>query len=182
MKRFFIALRSHDGSGAVAAIIANGTYGEVNHSSIEFVNDGIVIEAHIKQGVVIRPASTDQPKDIVHRFVFAVTEEEYTAALEFARKQKDKPYDKATIVRFIPGLRRLVKADREESGRWICSELAEAILRKANVGTVRDAIKAETVSPQDQFKSIRCQIGVEFGPMMYQRIEQGVVTEERHAA
>jgi hypothetical protein len=178
VKRFFIALRSHDGSGVVASIIANGTYGEVNHSSIEFVNDRIVVEAHIKQGVIVRPAETDGKVDTIHRFVFAVTEEEYTAALEFAREQAGKPYDKAAIIRFIPGLRRFVKSDREEGGRWICSELAEAILRKAGLGTVRADIKAESVSPQDQFKSIRCDYRFSEGPEIYARIEKGVVTNE----
>lgn len=169
----YIALRSHDGSGVVASIISNGTYGEVNHSSIEFVNDRLVVEAHIKNGVVFRSVETDGKNDIVHKFFFAVSDEEYTASFAFAKDQKDKPYDKAAIIRFIPGIRRLVKADREEGGRWICSELAEVILRKAGKPTVRLDIKAESVSPQDQFKSVRCEIADKSGPAVYERIDKG---------
>jgi hypothetical protein len=177
----YIALRSHDGSGVVASIISNGTYGEVNHSSIEFVNDRLVVEAHAKAGVRVRAVETDGKNETVHRFVFVVSDEEYAEARTFAQAQNGKPYDKAAIIRFIPGIRRLVKADREESGRWICSELAEQIMRKANIPTQRRDILAETVDPVDQFKSGRCDLTMPFGPVMYERIVKGAIIETKYA-
>jgi hypothetical protein len=175
-----IALRSQDGSGFVSSIIAQGTYGEVNHTSIEFVDDGVVIEAHAKNGVTERPSLGHGLGDVVHRFSFAVPDEEYAEALAFAREQVGKPYDRRAIIRFIPGLRNLVKSDREASGRWICSELGEVVLRKAGRPTVRKDIKAESVSPQDQFKSIRCDLSMTYGgPFLYQRIVKGQIVESR---
>ncbi len=181
MKTWYIALRSHDGSGWVSSLIAQGTYGEVNHSSIEFVNDGVVIEAHAKKGVTIRPSTGHGTGDLVHRFVFAVSKEEYDMAFAFAKAQVGKAYDKAAIVRFVPFLRNLVKSDREESGRWICSELAEVVLRKANLGTVRVG-KVESVSPQKQFDSIRCDVKSSFGPIMYEVIDRGALRDTQYRA
>ena len=172
-----IALRSHDGSGWVSSLIAQGTYGEVNHSSIEFVEDGIVIEAHAKNGVVERSVAGHGKGDVVHRFVFPVSDEEYASALTFAREQVGKKYDNRAIIRFVPFLRNAVPADREEYGRWICSELAEVIMRKANIPTQRRDYRADKVSPQDQFKSIRCELGSWFGPFCYERLVRGVLDE-----
>lgn len=164
----------------VSSLIAIGTYGEVNHSSIEFVNDRVVIEAHIKQGVTERSVDGHGSGDVVHRFVFQVSDEEYQAALAFAREQVTKKYDKAAIIRFIPGLRQLVKKDREEGARWICSELAEQVMRKANIPTQRRDIPAETIDPVDQFKSGRCDMTMPFGPIVYERIDKGVLKDTKY--
>ena len=119
--RFLIGLDRP--SSHVGHVIAWFTWGAYSHAKMMFLSpDGqrVVIESRSDRGVIERehdPAGRDARTEW---FMADLPRPE--AALDFARRQVGKGYDRTMWFRFLTRTRE----GRIGSGRWFCSELAYA--------------------------------------------------------
>lgn len=170
-----LALWSCRSNGFVGRAIRLQTWGDVNHSAVEWVEDGCYLDIQ-PGGVKLRPVPAvlaPGTGEVVHRFVFATTAEAYDASLAFARtRMVGKGYDFVSVGRFLVPLRRalgrLEPAVRSTTERFFCSEGAEIVFRKHGLALVRPSRPTSQISPQDQFDSVRLEQA-----LRYERWEHG---------
>lgn len=119
----------HHGDSWVARAIRWQTRSHWNHASL-LVGD-VLYEALEGRGVInVRPLREVQAREEVKTFAVPhLTDEGAAKVVAFLERQIGKPYDLSMVARFVTRQ----QADRKESGRWFCSELAFAALREGGV-------------------------------------------------
>lgn len=157
-----IAIWLFQSKGLGPRVIQAQTWRRVNHSAFEFVDNELVIDAGLRAGVQMKVRHDAQLlKGVVGawRFEFEVSNESYQSAMTFAMAHVGDRYDWASLIAFVPTLRRLFKRTdptvRDGSGKWICSELTEVLCRKAGIHLIRLETPPAVVSPGDLWDSVR---------------------------
>ena len=134
-----IRIAMYRGTGLLAWLVRLRTGGHYSHCSLVVV--GVrVIEALPFTGVVESDLSRLQEADL---FDFAHTREQAVVIAEFASRQVGKAYDLLAILSLFVAH----KEDRKKTGKWFCSELVVAALRKAGVNAT-PALRPWEVTPQ----------------------------------
>jgi uncharacterized protein YycO len=132
---------AHYGTGVVSRMIRWQQRTDVSHISI-IDNDDSLIEALEFNGVVqqrtLHDARNEQRVDVLEVYV---TPEQRDAALAWAKGQLGKRYDYLSILRFVTR-----RKNREDNGKWFCSEFAFVAAEKAGVSLLQRILPAE-VSP-----------------------------------
>lgn len=161
------------GDSWMSKVIRLQTWGDVNHTAFEYVDDTTVIQVQHPRVIEVLPTVLLEKAKMAYRFVFPVGDMEYKTTLDFARAEiVGKEYDWISVARFAIPLRnilgRLKPAVRVASREWFCSEASEVQGRKVNLGLVRDIINPARVSPQRQFESKILESAV-----LYQEYQKG---------
>lgn len=146
------------GDSFVSKAIRLQTWGDVNHTAFEFVDDSLTVQIQHPVVIGIPRQQLINKSRLAYRFVFGVSDELYDKALEFAKAEMiGKAYDKVSVARFLVPLRRVLgwlkPAVREANSTWFCAEGAEVLGRKCEKGLVRQIKEPARVSPQDQYES-----------------------------
>lgn len=122
----------------IGRLIAWQTRNEYSHAALLF-DDGTLYEALEFNGV--RKVPDWQPgAELVD--IFEVSVDSDQAMREWLEKQVGKEYDYRSVIRFITRK----QEDRKDSGRWFCSELVFAALKKGGA-QVLERIEPWAVSP-----------------------------------
>ena len=125
------------GRGLVSWLIRWQTRSEYSHSAL-MLHDGSIIEAWMTKGV--RQHWLNDWCDIDVFDVHGITQEQWQAAIGYARAQIGKPYDWLAIIRFLSRFR------QPDDERWFCSELVFKAMEVAGVKLLRN-VRAGEVSP-----------------------------------
>lgn len=131
----------HSGTSLVSRLIRWQTRSEYSHASF-ILPDGAHVEAREFKGVVWHPRFTAVKDERVEFFTVPATVTQVDDIAAFARDQVDKPYDYTMVARFVS--RR--QANRDQSGKWFCSELVYAAFQTAGINLLR-ACEPWEVSP-----------------------------------
>jgi len=131
------------GKGLLSRLIKWQTRGEFSHAAI--ANGDVLYEA--REGAGVRAMLWDAEEKKRHDYeeydVPVANAEQYHDVMRFLQKQLAKPYDYSSVLRFVS--RR--QASRKSSGKWFCSELVFAALRKGGIELFKN-IEPWAVSPQ----------------------------------
>lgn len=117
----------HRGKGLVARLIKWQTRSQYSHASA-VLSDGRVVEAREGVGVQVLPGMP-VTEDVDYFEIDGLTWDQERTAEEFLLEQEGKGYDYTMIARFLT--RR--QEARSSTGKWFCSELVFAALRKAGM-------------------------------------------------
>lgn len=147
-----------NGDSWMSKAIRLQTWGDVNHTAFEFVEDGVLIQIQSPKVIEVPPAVLIERASKTYRFVLPVEDEVYEKTLAWARANiVGKNYDIISVARFLLPLRdllgRLKSAVRKASRDWFCAEGSEVLGRKCEQGLIRTRIDPARISPQKQFES-----------------------------
>jgi len=118
----------HKGKSWLSRLIRWQTRSQYSHASAVLLGlDPVTIEA--VEGIGVHKLGFRGFQPDVDYFLAPLTEEQERAAVEFLEEQIGKPYDWSMVARFIS--RR--QEARKTSGKWFCSELVFAAIKKAGV-------------------------------------------------
>lgn len=115
-----IKLHFYKWTSLISRLIQLRTFSKFSHVSIEV--DGTVYESHIKMGVV------ESPYPYTYNTAeFETVEIKWNEAImkEFLKRQVGKKYDLFAIFVLLGN-----ESDRNDNGKWFCSELASIALYK----------------------------------------------------
>lgn len=125
-----LTVRIYKSKGLVSNLIKWQTNSEYSHASIVVTdNNGIsrLYEAREFKGVLSRLAIDQEDYD--EFMVKDITRNQELGIIEFLERQIGKKYDYWLILQFVARNQNTRKA----SGKWICSELVYAALRKVGI-------------------------------------------------
>jgi hypothetical protein len=171
-----IAFLFTSGDSWTSKAIRAQTWGDVNHTAFEFVDDGAVIQIQSPKVLLVHPSVLINASGKLYRFVIPVEDRLYDEAFQFAKDNMvGKSYDKISVARFlIPVRAALGKLDplvrKATAADWFCSEGSEVLGRKCEKGLVRSVIEPARISPQQQFISIRLE---STDVILYQEYQKG---------
>jgi uncharacterized protein YycO len=141
-----VIVRLYKGQGMISSLIKWQTRGEYSHAAI--IAGGVLYEAKEFKGTRKRMAVDDE-KAIYDDFLVETTKEQRDILIGFLEKQMGKDYDYSMVIRFLTRQ----QEQRASTGKWFCSEIIFASLRKAGV-TLFNMTEPWEVSPDDLKRSI----------------------------
>lgn len=112
----------HKGSGWISRAIKWQSRGPYSHASVEI--GGRFYEAREFKGVRVLSHPSSDVYDVFE--VIGITEAQEQEAQQFLLQQIGKPYDYTMVLRFITRQ----NESRKSSGKWFCSELVAAVMKK----------------------------------------------------
>ena len=128
----------------IARLICYYTRGIYSHAAL--IIGGVLYESREFKGVISREPEAVDPLNF-DDFYVDVNEQQIEQMTTFAEKQLKKSYDYTMVVRFITKQ----KQSKASIGKWFCSELVFAILKKAGIRLLN--CQAWEVTPVDLSQS-----------------------------
>jgi uncharacterized protein YycO len=140
-----VIVRLYKGKGFISSLIKWQSRGEYSHAAV--IAGGVLYEAKEFEGLRKRMA-VDENKEY-DDFLVETTKEQRDILIKFLEEQMGKKYDYSMVIRFITRQ----QEQRASTGRWFCSELCYAALRKAGI-PLFNLTEPWEVSPDDLKRSI----------------------------
>jgi uncharacterized protein YycO len=138
MKQFYQpSILLFKGRGFISRAIRWQTRGQYSHAALLQPN-GTIIEAWQGNGVRIKAIVDWRDVDVF--YVDGMTEQQWEAALSFARKEVGCGYDYWGVIRFVS------RSVMPKNNKWFCSELVFASLFHAGV-LLLHRVNSSEVSP-----------------------------------
>lgn len=128
------------GGDPIAKIVRWQTRSPFSHAALLLPCGTRVIESYPGPGVRIRHLSREDWAKIDLFDVEGLTPDLSRQALAFAERERGKPYDWRSVLRFV------TRTPARVNGRWFCSELVYAALAHVNIHLLA-RIEAHNVSP-----------------------------------
>lgn len=128
------------GGDPIAQLVKWQTRTRYSHAALLLSCGQRVVESYPGPGVRIRHLSREDWVKIDLFEVEGLTPDLSRQALAFCERERGKPYDWRSVLRFV------TRTPARENGRWFCSELVYAALAHVNIHLLA-RIEAHNVSP-----------------------------------